>query len=627
MNSSVPLRVVFLTQGEAPPEGVVQMLQHPQVLIDGQELDAFFAALDSGLEPPDMLVGVGGEALVSALRRHAITACLPLFRWGSTTTVPPGWDGSLVRWNPAALADIDAWAEALHTWPAIEATEDSARREHAFLRFLATRGQASLADAKLFGVKAPHAAMRRWTERSWCRGSVQRLQAEPGLWEIAARPSLKEAPPKPKAQPKAQVVEVLATPTTEPAPPPVEVHRPRRALLWSSVVVILAVGAFLVDQNNGVERLKTWISTKSTPVQQPPLVELPKLPSQPLDQEMDPVAPPPMPELPELFLDGELIRPQVDVVATVDGRLHWHPKFTQQGAVMEGAEVAVLTQVAGVDRSDRLQDLQNEMEREFAAQQAASLEQWKQEERRQQNAVARHEATVSSLERRLPAARETYAQAKALAEEGILSFREVRPDWEALLALELELDEAQAEVAAAQASWLAWQQDGPPNLEERPGWQAQSRALEVQLQEAKASQIEVGLRVPRAGEFRPLVGDGEAVQEGQVVGVLTPWNDGYLEAVLATPDWDPAYLAGNARLRRPGRSSWMPTRILSAASEPDGLTRLRLRLPVGWLADTLALADADRELLELRLTPPQPQAEERPDGFQPPADPSVEKPQ
>lgn len=624
MNSSVPLRVVFLTQGEAPPEGVVQMLQHPQVAMDGQELDAFFASLDGGAEVPDMLVGVGGESLVGALRRHAITACLPLFRWGSTTTVPPGWDGSLVRWNPAALADVDAWAAPQNTWPSIEAHEENGRREHAFLRFLATRGQASLADAKLFGVKAPHAALRRWQERGWCQGSVQRLTAQDSLWDVVARPNLQEA----TAKPQAKVVEVLATPTTEPAPPPVEPHRPRRALLWSSVVVVLAVSAVLVQQNDGIARLRAWIKKADQPLQHEiAQVERPEVPTEPLDQSPEVAPAPPQAELPELYLDGHLIRPQIEVLATVDGHLHWKSKYAQQGAAIEGAEVATLTQTAGIDRSDRLQGLQEEMESEFDAQQAVALDRWKAEERNHQQEVARHRATVSSLERRLPAARETYAKAKALAEEGILSFREVRPDWEALLGLEEELEEATAAVTAAQASLVAWQEQGPPDLQEQPGWQAQARVLEVQLAEAKASQIEVSVRVPRAGEFRPVVSPGERVQEGQIIGLLTPWNDGYLEAVLATPDWNPAYLAGNARLRRPGRSSWMPTRILSAASEPDGLTRLKLRLPVGWLDDTLALADADRELLELRLTPPQPQAESRSEGSQPPAGPSVENPQ
>ena len=628
MNSTVPLRVVFLTEGEAPPEGVVAMLQHPQVAIEGMELDAFLADLDAGAEPPDLLVGVGGESLVGALRRHRTTACLPLFRWGSTTTVPPGWDGSLVRWNPASIAEIEPWLAALSSWPAIASGEEPAFREQAFLRFLATRGQASLADAKSFGVKAPHAAMRRWTDRGWCRGTVQRLVAEPDLAEAVRHEVLQvtAVPQHPK------VVEVVATPTSG-VPHTAALHpqaRPRRAWLWSSLVVVLAAGFVWFEQVDGLARVRAWMDPSQahgelkSPVAQVPQESTPPavnpIPSEPT-QTLLPT------ELPELFLDGRLVRPQIEVLATVDGRLQWRPQYARQGAAAEGAEVALLIQTAGIDRSDRLAALQEQMEQEFAVRQEQELEQWKLAERGHQDEVARQQAKVSGLNRRLPAAQETYRKAKALAEEGILSFREVRPDWEALLALEQELDEAEAALVQANLALLAWQEDGPPDLKEQPSWQAQARALDVQLAEAKASRIEVSLRLTRAGEFRPLASDGEEVREGQLIGLLTPWNDGYLEAVLATPDWDPDYLAGNARLRRPGRSSWMPTRILSAASEPDGLTRLRLRLPVGWLDDTLTLADANHELLELRLTPPQPHAESRAEGDQPPVGPPVEDPQ
>lgn len=627
MNSTVPLRVVFLTQGEAPPQGVVQMLQHPQVEVEGHELDAFFAALDGGMDAPDLLVGVGGESLVGALRRHALTACLPLFRWGSTTTVPPGWDGSLVRWTPAALDDVERWAAAQMPWPAIEAGDESARREHAFLRFLATRGQASLADAKLFGVKAPHAAMRRWVERGWCVGSVQRLVADPVLLETAAHASLIEAPPPPPPR-QPEVVEVVEATVVTP-----DQGEGSRLWLWSSLVVVAAATAVWLGQGDSRAMLQGWLmATGDGADETPTLVQSPDLDPRAMEASSSrSVKDPELKtlELPELYLDGRLVRPQVEVHATVAGRLRWQPKYRLTGAAIEGAEVAVLTQTAGIDRSARLEALQTEMETEFAARQAQAVTDWKASERRHQEDKSQAEAQVVALERRLPAAREAYRRTRALAEEGILSFREVRPDWEALLALEEQLEEAKTEVVAAERALLAWQEAGPPDLITEASWQAQNRALEVQLEEAKASRIEVGVKVARAGEFRPLASDGEQVLEGQIIGLLTPWNDGYLEAVLATPDWNPAYLAGNARLRRPGRSSWMPTRILSAASEPDGLTRLRLRLPVGWLDDTHTLADADRELLELRLTPPPPQSqpESRPEAVQPPAGPPVELPQ
>jgi hypothetical protein len=147
-------------------------------------------------------------------------------------------------------------------------------------------------------------------------------------------------------------------------------------------------------------------------------------------------------------------------------------------------------------------------------------------------------------------------------------------------------------------------------------WASQVRALDVQLEEAQANLVQIPILASGHGELQLQVEAGHACHAGEVVALLIPQNGGHIEAVLATPDWHASYLSGGARLRRPERSSWMPTRVLSAVSEPDGLTRLRLRLPVGWLDDALALADADRQLLELRITAPAPPATSSAQGDQ-----------
>ncbi|MDA1113546.1 MAG: hypothetical protein O3A95_04505 [Planctomycetota bacterium] len=619
-----PLRVVFLTEGEAPPEAVVKLLEHDSMVVGGRELDAFFAELEMGFPIPDLLVGVGGQSLVQTLRRHEQTACLPIFRWGSTATTPPGWDGSVVRWSEARLSDVALWLERLTPFPRVAEAEESDRREHLFLRYLATRGTASLAAAKEFGVKAPHAALRRWTERGWCHGSIQHLKATPGLLEVVGRERLhiEELLTHPGQEVVVHKKSIASkNPNVNPSVLPVE-RRGGSKLAWMTIAVLLVLVAFLFQKAGGVGWMRNLFAS-----------ELPDLES----AMEDPVAesePPPlevalskeqMPSLPELYLDARLMRPLLEITANLDGRLQWSAE--EKSSVMAGAQVGMITQVAGVDRSDRLNVLMQDMAAELALQQAAAALAWKSGLEDAQEVARMKTAALVTLERRLPSLQQTYAQSKSLAEEGVISFREVRPDWDALLALEEDIAQAKQVQDTAEGVVAKLQKEGAPDLAQQASWTTQTKALQVQLEEAKATQIQVPILVEQPGDFEPLLAAGEVCHAGQVIALLSPQNGGYLEAVLATPDWNAAYLVGGARLRRPERSSWMPTRILSASSEPDGLTRLRLRLPVGWLDDALALADADHQLLELRLTAPVPTSPDSPpEASQPNGKLSVEQP-
>jgi len=600
-----PLRVVFLTEGEAPPEAVVKLLEHSSMVVEGRELDAFFAELDMGFPTPDLLVGVGGQSLMQTLRRHETTACLPIFRWGSTATTPPGWDGSVVRWSEARLSDVALWLQRLAPFPCVAEAEESDRREHLFLRYLATRGTATLADAKEFGVKAPHAALRRWMERGWCHGSVQHLKATTGLLDVVGRERLHVDE---LLTPPGQAVAVKKKPAerTGPKVNPSAVKVERRGaskLAWATIAVLLALVAFLFNQAGGVDWMRGLFAA-----------ELPDLESVMQDPVAD--AEPPasevvsskkqIPTLPELYLDARLMRPLLEISANLDGRVQWSASETV--TVLAGSEVGVITQIAGVDRSDRLRILKRDMERELAAQQEVAKVDWQKELVAAVETERNKSIALISLQRRLPSLQQAYAQSKSLAEEGVISFREVRPDWDALLALEESIAEAEQEKETAEQVASKLRDSGAPDLTQQASWTTQTKALQVQLEEAQASKIQVPVFVDQPGDFEPLLASGEVCHAGQVIGLLSPQNGGYLEAVLATADWNPAYLIGGARLRRPERSSWMPTRILAASSEPDGLTRLRLRLPVGWLDDSLAMADADHQLLELRLTAPVPTA-------------------
>ncbi|MHC4823301.1 MAG: HlyD family secretion protein [Planctomycetota bacterium] len=610
------MRVVFLTEGEAPPTAVVELLSHSSMDVEGRELDAFFAELDMGFPIPDLLVGVGGEHLVRALRQHETTACLPVFRWGSTATVPPGWDGSVVRWNDSRLSDVALWLDRLAPFPSIAEPDEAERREHLFLRFLATRGSASLADAKVFGVKGPHAALRRWQERGWCHGAVQHLQATPGLLDVVGRERLKieERLPLPAASTASAVhpsqdVPAVATPAvrTNPSARSDTFERTLTArLAWVVILVLLALVVFLFERAGGVDWLQGLDGSLAHSVEPAGLESADPEVRQPVPVTQEPavLAAGAQVSLPELFLDGRLVRPMLDLPAAIAGRVSW--SVASGSLVQKGETVGFLNQVAGVDHTARLQELRAEMDSELALQQREAEAEWQQSVEKARSDVQLHHAEVQRLQRRLPELQQNYDHARALAEEGVLSFREVRPEWEALVAVEEELESAGAEETHAQASLFALQEQGSPDLSTKPTWASQVRALDVQLEEAQANLVQIPIVAPGHGELDFQVEAGRNCHPGEVVALLTPQNGGHIEAVLATPDWHAAYLSGGARLRRPERSSWMPTRVLSAVSEPDGLTHLRLRLPVGWLDDALALADADRELLELRITPPAP---------------------
>lgn len=619
------LRVVFLTEGEAPPSAVVELLSHTSMEVAGRELDAFFAELEMGFALPDLLVGVGGEHLVRALRRHETTACLPVFRWGSTATVPAGWDGSVVRWNEARLSDVALWLDRLAPFPAIAEPDDAERREHLFLRFLATRGSATLADAKVFGVKAPHAALRRWQERGWCHGAVQHLQATPGLLDVVGRERLKidERLPLLGGSPQASVA---PSEGSQPAPrfqagseerakanPSARPDTFERTLsarfAWVVILVLLALVVFLFDKAGGLAWLQGLDGSVAQQEHGAEGTSLDSIGSSETPKGDGPagLATVPVVEnhaLPELFLDGRLVRPMLDLPAAISGRVSW--KVASGSLVQKGETIGTLHQVVGVDQTERLKDLRVEMDQDFARHQQATETTWRASLTSAQEVLQQRRTEVSHLQRRLPELQENYDHARALADEGVLSFREVRPEWEALVAVQEDLDGARAAQEDAQAAVLVLETDGPPDLAAQSTWTSQVRALDVQLEEARANLVQVPILAPGHGELQLQVEAGQTCQAGEVVALLTPQNGGFLEAVLATPDWHASYLSGGARLRRPERSSWMPTRVLSAVSEPDGLTRLRLRLPVGWLDDALALADADRQLLELRITPPAP---------------------
>ena len=199
---------------------------------------------------------------------------------------------------------------------------------------------------------------------------------------------------------------------------------------------------------------------------------------------------------------------------------------------------------------------------------------------------------------------EIYQRQLKLAQEGILSFREIRPDWQKLQAAKQQLADTSAAIEEHQAELQAALAYETPRVAEDPLWQARISAIQNQMQAPQVAAEAIPVVVRDSGQFVKRIPEGRKVSVREVLGQLRRSGSGQVEAVLAPADWDPLYLQGVARLRRPQRSSWMPTKILGAESVPTGLTMLRLRLPVGWLDGSGGISLENATQLELRITAP-----------------------
>jgi hypothetical protein len=666
-------RVVFVTADEAPPAEVVRLVEHPRGVAEGRELDSFLAELDAGQAVPGLLVAVGGSKVIETLRRHERTACLPIFCWGSGARVAPGWDGNVVSWNENQLALAAAWQMTLAKARPVAELDEQERREHLFLRYLASRGVASLACMQVFGLEFIDGAVSRWQRNDWIEliGS-EGLQATAALqaqiWgnkvaelppqettprevpsladspqqhapreaaleqasppEVAPQESAsdrtapQEAAEREQAAPKqaasqqvdaqqaaskdvatvhADVVASLlqdsqARERSMPTPTPIVVER-RRGFGFRDVLLLALLGFIVFDlwKRYGRDYFYPPVIVKTDqvePAQTPSLlVELPP-------------APPP-----ELSLDAHLSWEILDYNAPAEGVVTWRLPETNQ--VQSGDVIAHIRQPSVVENADApdIKALQQQLDgfyAEIAEQQTnanAAAATRIVDARSVLNEAQRSESNLSARVQQLD---DSYQRALKLAQEGVLSFREIRPDWEKLQAAKVQLAAASAKINASQTEIEAALAFEVPRVAEDPLWQAQIKAVQAQMEQQlqTVASAPISVIAQDSGLFVKRIPNDGSTTVGEVLGQLRKSASGQVEAVLATADWDSSYLQGVARLRRPQRSSWMPTKILAAESLPTGLTLLRLRLPVGWLdgSDGISLENASQ--LELRITAP-----------------------
>jgi hypothetical protein len=597
-------------------------------------LDSFLAELDAGQDVPGLVVAAGGPKVIELLRRHERTACLPIFFWGSSVRVGPGWDGNMVRWEHAQLAQANAWHEVLRLAHPVAALEEQERREHHFLRYLISRGSAQTASIAVFGVECPEAAIARWQRDGLVTVVAETLHATADLVQkiagsIAAKPEVEapviaqkdsaaeieapapfeteaeiEAPVLPNAAaeiPAAKVnAEVVASLLQDAAsrersfPAPSPAVLPQRRFGARDFVLLLLVGFVVVD---------LWFRFGAPyflPAQviqpEPVAAEVPK-PATILDLE-------PVPTLPELSLDAHLSWAIADYEAAFDGLIEWRAQGS--GEVRAGEVLGFLVRPQSMAPTGRatLQEQLDGIYREIAVLQTEANESVASDVLQARQARTSAELLESSLIARVALLQESYDRARKLAEDGVLSFREIRPDWDKLQASKEELATVTANFANLQLELEQQLLRQAPNVAEEPIWQVQVASLHTQMEQQAGADLRIPLVAADNGFFVQRVPTDSACSSGEVLGQLRKSGAGHVEAILATSDWDALYLQGVARLRRPQRSSWMPTRILSAESLPTGLTVLRLRLPVGWLDGSSRVSVENSTQLELRLTAP-----------------------
>lgn len=616
-------RVVFVTADEAPPAEVVRLVEHPRGVAEGRELDSFLAELDAGQAVPGLLVAVGGNKVIETLRRHERTACLPIFCWGSGARVAPGWDGNVVSWNENQLALAAAWQMTLAQARPVAELDEQERREHLFLRYLASRGVASLACMDVFGLEFVEGAVSRWQRNGWIEMiGTEGLQATAALhtqiWgnKLADLPPTQDAPQQvPPAQETEEVqsehvdvaivhADVVASLLQDsqarersmPTSTPIVIER-RRGFGFRDVLLLALLGFIVFDlwERYGRDYFYPPVVVTTDQVQEPTpipsmLVELPP-------------APPP-----ELSLDAHLSWEILDYDAPAAGVVTWRLPETNQ--VQSGdviAHITLATAAEGADSPD-LAALQQQLDGLHA--QIADLQTKANGAAATRIVNARSTLSGAQIDEKNLTVRvqeldESYQRALKLAQEGVLSFREIRPDWEKLQAAKEQLAAVKARILASQTevdAALAYQ---VPLVVEDLVWQSRIKAVQAQMeQKPQAVASAIPVIAQDSGLFAKRIPNNATTTVGEVLGQLRKSASGQVEAVLATADWDPIYLQGVARLRRPQRSSWMPTKILAAESTPTGLTMLRLRLPVGWLdgSDGISLENASQ--LELRITAP-----------------------
>jgi hypothetical protein len=584
MPDASPLQVLFLTDGDGPPPAVVALAASDGVSLEGRGVEAFLRGLASGEALPDALLVAGGASLIARLRQEPSVALLPLFLWGPPAPAPAGADGVVLHLDAATRNEIARWRRRLGGVFTNPAVDEEAPREASFRTWIRSRGQGRQVDAVAFGLTAARTTLRRAAEEGWLQEPKQREDP----WLVRAQPAPAAAAPATTPMPVAAAVTLVPAAEETPLPPP----RRRWVLPTTGVAAAAAVLWWWAP----------WQGPAAPPEE--PLVQGDPRPEV-QEASFRPAPPPEAPaSRPELVRDGRLRWELTGLHAPGGGSFEQWERDSGS-LVAAGEVVAWWRPAADPQELARRTLVLEEAERGLAEALAAAREQHEARGRDLRAALQEAETAEARLAARRPALVEAYDHARALADQGILAYRDIRAEWEALQALDEAQAEHRREAARLVEDLAGWEAEVFDESSAAPGLRAQVASLRAQRDAALGGPAREALLAPVDGRLLHQVTAGDTLAAGQLLLQLQVEEHARVEVVLPTEAWHADYLAGSARLRRQGDPGpWMPTRIEEAVSRPDGSTLLSLRLPVGWLALDPEQHAGEAWALECRLTAP-----------------------
>ncbi len=625
MNRTRLWRLVLLSGGDAPPPLPALLAQAEDAEWNPRTLDAFLAELDAGGALPDAVLAFGGTALIRALRRHDRTCALPVFLFGAPgTLVPPGWDGAWTGEDCMRIAERvrqGAWTAGL---PLPTSALDSMRNEQRFARWFAARGEAAPSDAEAFGVDAPRSLLQAWRERGFIApedAGGARWRALPALRQAAGDASVAAAAPLHPAS-----AEVPAPATGLPTASEHAGGRARSFTLIAAVALLIALGAlawrtggifprarFAPEQaaasslRIGVPRAHAdpppspaapavpaaqdrQILAAPTPADpEKPALDLPAV-AVPAALAKAPPAPAPPPE--RVVARGLLRREESNWRATAAGRIAgWIAAPGDH--LVTGAPILRLEDPEAAAEIRRLEQEIARLDEAVRAQEtdAADAEQRSVQEADAER--ARLEQAASRASGRARDARARYQRSLSLAQQGVLAYRDVRPDWEALQRAQEDEEEALRRL----------EDFAPPRGAARgelPAWLAARR---LQLQEDLQTQRDRSavrvLRAPQEADLLAcLVSPGDRVEEGDALARFG-LGEAWFEVRLDAGDRHEQAAVREPELRLRPDAPWTPVAEFEQALLPGGAALLRVKVPAGLRDAARSGAEAEVRFLML----------------------------
>jgi len=499
-------RLACLAPGDQAPILPGSFERAAGVIWSKRTLDAFLAEIDAGAELPDAVLSFDGARIARVLRRHERCALLPILVFGAPgAALPPGCDAIVQNWS-ANVAELVIARECLRVRDA-EPARDSERRAKRFADWMTQRGHADAADAAAFGLEAPYSLFHAWRDAGWIQADLE------GGWR--ATPRLAGTVPETHAVEPPRSTDPIETFT-----PITQAREPRSAARFAWPVLLLTVFALVAAQGGGILGSAPETAGERRPSLEERLLlgeQIPiRTPSPSPPKELEIVAP--VPVKPEPVIEGArlvaaatLHRSEEVMRAAEDGELHHRRPAGggfAKGEVLGALFTASVQTHPPPTRAERV---------------AAAAE-------REAIAFARYE------------------QRRVLAAEGVLAWREVAPDWEALEA-------ARAARSAAEASV---DPEAPASLPP---------------QEKLLHAAQSGIRLQWLAPHRSVLRTGDEVLRYETA-------EAWLEVQLAAGEWSPAADIPRAEARWDGPpEAWRPVRLLSEEPQSDGSVRLRFEVP------------------------------------------------